>query len=175
MVAFWEEEKEEVKTIVELKEETTVNDVIQTTKETGIFETYKTTTHETVQVKSYATEVKEQDTVESDVLVAELDKQPEFSLSSIFSQVRTGSEERIKAAKTLSESIALNDKFIFVRELFGNQFNEYENALRTLDSMSSYTEAEQYCQQQLHAKFKWNDRPANVERFYVLLEKRFTN
>jgi hypothetical protein len=109
-------------------------------------------------------------------MVAELEtKQPEFSLSSIFDQVKTGSEERIKAAKTLSESIALNDKFIFVRELFGNQFNEYENALRTLEGMGSFDEAERYCQQQLQEKFKWNDRPANAEKFYAVLDRRFNS
>ena len=175
LVASWEEEEEEVvETIVAFKEETTVNDVIQANKETGLFETFNSI-QETVPLKPYIMETQTKETHESDVLIAELDnKQPEFSVSTIFDQVKTGSEERIKAAKTLSESIALNDKFIFVRELFGNQFNEYESALRLLDAMNSFADAENYCMQNLHGKFKWTDRPANAEKFFALLEKRFT-
>lgn len=179
LVAEDEPESSVVGTIVEFSEETTLNEVLQTRKETGLFEMFSNPHTETPAVASTYTAANSASPVvavaETDVMVAEIETpQPEFSLSSIFSQVRTPSEERTRSAKTLSESIALNDKFIFVRELFGNQFNEYEHALRHLDGLATYPEAEQYCRQYLEERFRWNERVTNAEKFYALLDKRFS-
>ena len=46
-------------------------------------------------------------------------------------------------------------------------------ALRQLDNLGSFTEAEQYCRQQLENRFHWNERQANADKFYALLDKRF--
>lgn len=173
-----EPETEVVSTIVEIRSETTLNDVLQTRKETGLFEMFgnqqEAPAPGSAPVQNGNNHLPVSDAAETDVLVAEIESnQPEFSLSNIFSQMRTPSEERTRTAKTLSESIALNDKFIFVRELFGNQFNEYENALRHLDNLNGFNEAEQYCRQYLEERFRWNERTANAEKFYALLDKRF--
>jgi hypothetical protein len=78
-----------------------------------------------------------------------------------------------KSTKTLSESIALNDKFIFVRELFGNQFSEYENALKHIDTLSSFTAVEQYCNNTLWNKFNWTERASAAGRFMDIIEKKY--
>jgi hypothetical protein len=78
-----------------------------------------------------------------------------------------------KVSKTFSESIALNDKFIFVRELFGNQFAEYEHGLKQLDAQSSFEAAQAYCNENLWNKFGWAKKTQAVTRFMELLQKRF--
>jgi hypothetical protein len=78
-----------------------------------------------------------------------------------------------KTSKTFSESIALNDKFIFVRELFGNQFAEYEQGLKNLDVQSSFEAAQAYCRENLWNKFSWSNKTQAVDRFMELLQKRF--
>jgi len=78
-----------------------------------------------------------------------------------------------KSSKTLSESIALNDKFIFVRELFGNQFAEYESALKHLDGLNNFKDAEQYCNNTLWNKFNWTERASAAGRFMDLIEKKY--
>jgi hypothetical protein len=78
-----------------------------------------------------------------------------------------------KTSKTFSESIALNDKFIFVRELFGNQFAEYEQGLKSLDAQSSFEAAQAYCRENLWNKFSWSNKTQAVTRFMELLQKRF--
>ena len=95
------------------------------------------------------------------------------SLNGIFKQQVNTETLNTKINKTLSESIALNDKFIFVRELFGNQFSEYENGLKQLETLNSYEQAESYCKERFSAKFNWNDRTSSVERFMIVLQKRF--
>ena len=79
-----------------------------------------------------------------------------------------------KTGKTLSESIALNDKFIFVRELFGNQFSEYETALKHLDTLSNFTSVEQYCNTTLWNKFNWTERGSAAARFMEVLKKKYS-
>ncbi len=95
------------------------------------------------------------------------------SLNEIFKPKVNTESLNTKMGKTLSESIALNDKFIFVRELFGNQFSEYENGLKQLETLNSYEQAESYCNERFRAKFNWNDRTSSVERFMIVLQKRF--
>jgi hypothetical protein len=95
------------------------------------------------------------------------------SLNDIFKPQTAVESLHSKASKTLSESIALNDKFIFVRELFGNHFGEYETGLKQLETMSSFVAAETYCKEKLWNKFNWNDKTAAVERFMSMLQKRF--
>ena len=117
--------------------------------------------------------------VKENVLVAEKEVKPiveqltPSSISDIFKPVTNTETVVSKNTKTLSESIALNDKFIFVRELFGNQFNEYDNALRILEKATSYDEAESYCNENFWNKFSWNDRTSATDRFKELLQKRF--
>ena len=76
-------------------------------------------------------------------------------------------------SKTFSETIALNDKFIFVRELFCNQFAEYELSLRQLDQQSNFISAEKYCKDNLWNKYNWSEKGQVAERFMNLLQKRF--
>ncbi|HNF49085.1 MAG TPA: hypothetical protein PKO18_06660 [Chitinophagales bacterium] len=78
-----------------------------------------------------------------------------------------------KVRKSLQELIMLNDKFVFVRELFGNQFAEYDTAIKSLENMNSLNDAENYCRNQLWTKFNWNDKVAYQMRFFDVLQKRF--
>ena len=116
--------------------------------------------------------------VKENVLVAEKEVKPVVeqltpsSISDIF-KPNIIITENSTATKTLSESIALNDKFIFVRELFGNQFNEYDNALRILEKTTSFDEADKYCKDNFWNKFNWSERTAATERFKEILHKRF--
>lgn len=95
------------------------------------------------------------------------------SLNDIFKPQTVAETLNAKVSKTLSESIALNDKFIFVRELFGNQFSEYENGLKQLDTLNSFELAENYCKEKLWNKFNWSAKTPSVERFMAVLQKRF--
>jgi len=95
------------------------------------------------------------------------------SLNDIFKPQTLVENITTKSNKTLSESIALNDKFIFVRELFGNQFAEYENALKYLDGLDTFVSAEQYCNTTLWNKFNWTERASAAGRFMDLIEKKF--
>lgn len=95
------------------------------------------------------------------------------SLNDVFKPQTATVSIKDNAVKTLSESIALNDKFIFVRELFGNQFAEYEKGLKQLDLLPSFSSADQYCKDNLWSKYNWSDKTVAVERFMEVLQKRY--
>ncbi len=95
------------------------------------------------------------------------------SLNEIFKPQTVLENVHTAISKTLSESIALNDKFIFVRELFGNQFAEYEKGLKQIDALNSFSAAENFCKDNLWNKFNWDTKTTAVDRFMDLLQKRF--
>lgn len=72
---------------------------------------------------------------EVETVVEELTPAP---FSQIFKPQTVLENVHTAISKTLSESIALNDKFIFVRELFGNQFAEYEKGLKQIDALKFF-------------------------------------
>ncbi len=96
------------------------------------------------------------------------------SLNDVFKPQTVAEVVNTSTSKTLSESIALNDKFIFVRELFGNQFSEYETALKHLDTLNNFTSVEQYCNNTLWNKFNWTERGSAAARFMDVLKKKFS-
>jgi hypothetical protein len=81
--------------------------------------------------------------------------------------------EQILNRKSLSESISLNDKFVFVRELFGSQFSEYENSLKEIDIFQNYQDALNFCNEILAKKYNWAERKSFADNFLDLLAKKY--
>ncbi|MEZ5026177.1 MAG: hypothetical protein R2739_06320 [Chitinophagales bacterium] len=109
------------------------------------------------------------------VLVAE-EEQEQVVYSSVKTEITSTTVADIVAktsAKSISDNITLNDKFIFVRELFGNQFSEYESALKQLDAYENFNQAERYCNNVLWNKFNWTSRGAAAARFMDILKNKF--
>lgn len=52
--------------------------------------------------------------------------------------------EPLEAARVHAPSFSLNDRFLFIRELFGNDSALFDKAMRTLPGFDSYEEAEVY-------------------------------
>ena len=70
---------------------------------------------------------------------------------------------------SLWDGIGINDRFLFVRELFGNNSSNFESAIDTIDQFNSIQEAVGY----LKMNFKWNKTEAS-QKFTGLIKRRFT-
>lgn len=81
--------------------------------------------------------------------------------------------ESIVNRKSLSEQIALNDKFIFVRELFASQFSEYESSIKEIDVFENYQDALDFCTNVLSVKYNWEAKKNISERFLNILNKKY--
>lgn len=71
--------------------------------------------------------------------------------------------------RTLREGLNLNDRYLFQRELFGNDKSRLDEAIAALDQLSNIQEAVGY----LKANFKWVRSEAS-ERFVQLVKRRFS-
>jgi len=68
------------------------------------------------------------------------------------------------------DGIGINDRFLFIRELFANSSAKFENTVAALDSLATIQDAVSY----LKMNFKWNKTEAS-QKFLVLVKRRFTN
>ena len=71
--------------------------------------------------------------------------------------------------KTLREGLNLNDRYLFQRELFGNDKSRLDETIAALDRLNNIQEAVSY----LKANFKWVRSEAS-ERFVQLVKRRFS-
>ena len=67
------------------------------------------------------------------------------------------------------DGIGINDRFLFIRELFSNNNANFESTVTALDKLSTIHEAVNY----LKMNFKWNKSEAS-QKFLDLVKRRFT-
>lgn len=91
-------------------------------------------------------------------------------------------EERVEVAavlqgapiRDLKKAIGVNDRFLFVNELFRGDENMYERSLKTINSFSIYPEAQYWIQRELKVKLSWPDNSEAVKIFDQLVKRRFS-
>ncbi len=75
--------------------------------------------------------------------------------------------------RDLKKAIGINDKFLFVNELFRGDDTMYERSIKTINGFSIYPEAEYWIKRELKLKLGWDDRNEVVKQFDQLVKRRF--
>jgi hypothetical protein len=75
-----------------------------------------------------------------------------------------------KPVTNIMNAIGLNDRFLYIRELFGNNSNSFENSVDHIDHLNNLLEAIDY----LEANFQWTKNEASL-KFMELVKRRFEN
>ncbi|MDE3144369.1 MAG: hypothetical protein KGL19_09460 [Bacteroidota bacterium] len=91
-------------------------------------------------------------------------------------------EERTELASALQSSpvrdlkkaIGLNDRYLFISELFRGDENMYERSIKTINNFSIYPEAEYWIQRELKVKLGWRDNKEAVRLFDQIVRRRFS-
>lgn len=91
-------------------------------------------------------------------------------------------EERIELAHVLTETpirdlkkaIGVNDRYVFLNELFRGDETMYERSIKTLNGFRIYQEAEYWINRELKIKLGWSDSNSIVRHFYQLVRRRFS-
>jgi len=78
---------------------------------------------------------------------------------------------RIK--KSMSEAISLNEKFEFIRELFGNNPVEYATAISLVDARDEHERAWNKLESEYAEKHKWDTKAAAVEKLKAAMKRRY--
>ena len=76
--------------------------------------------------------------------------------------------------KDLRKAIGINDRFVFISELFRGDEAMYERSIKTINSFNIYPEAEYWMNRELKIKLGWDDTRDIVVHFYHLVKRRFS-
>jgi hypothetical protein len=75
--------------------------------------------------------------------------------------------------KDLKQAISLNDKLLYVKDLFHGYSLAYAEVIDLLNKMPDFKSADAFLQHNYAVKNDWKNKQATVERFYQLLKRRF--
>jgi len=76
--------------------------------------------------------------------------------------------------RDLKKGIGVNDRFLFIRELFRGDETMYERSIKTINGFAIYPEAEYWIKRELKLKLGWDDRNEVVRQFDQLIKRRFS-
>jgi hypothetical protein len=91
-------------------------------------------------------------------------------------------EERVEVAtalqaspiRDLKKAIGINDRYLFVNDLFRGDENMYERSLKTINGFAIYPEAQYWIDRELKVKLSWPDNSETVVLFDQLIKRRFS-
>ena len=100
----------------------------------------------------------------------------EESLNDRLKQSNTELIERLKETpvKDLRKAIGINDRFLFINDLFRGDESMYERSIKTINSFNIYPEAEYWINRELKVKIGWNNDHSTVQHFDQLVKRRFS-
>ena len=104
------------------------------------------------------------------------DQQTGESLNDKLKQGKTELIEVLKETpvKDLRKAIGINDRFLFINELFRGDENMYERSIKTINSFNIFAEAEYWISRELKVKLGWNSDTETVLHFDQLVRRRFS-
>lgn len=76
--------------------------------------------------------------------------------------------------RDLKKAIGVNDRYLFVNDLFRGDENMYERSLKTINGFTIYPEAQYWIERELKVKLSWPDKSETVLLFDQLIKRRFS-
>ncbi len=76
--------------------------------------------------------------------------------------------------RDLRKAIGVNDRYLFINELFRGDEVAYERSIKTINGFSIYAEAEYWIQRELKVKNGWDTSNEMVKQFNQLIKRRFS-
>lgn len=76
--------------------------------------------------------------------------------------------------KDLKKAIGINDRFVFINELFRGDEAMYERSIKTINGFSIYPEAQYWMEREIKIKLGWDDSRPATQEFYALVKRRFS-
>jgi hypothetical protein len=102
------------------------------------------------------------------------------SITSINDKLKPGSPTELGSflkgtpVKELRKAIGVNDRFVFINELFRGDEPMYERSIKTINNFRILPEAEYWMERELKIKLGWDDSREIVQHFYQLVRRRFS-
>ncbi len=98
------------------------------------------------------------------------------SLNDRLKEVKIELSERLTETpiKDLRKAIGVNDRYLFLNELFRGDEAMYERSIKTIQNFSIFAEAEYWIKRELKVKLGWLDSDPTVKQFDSLVKRRFS-
>ncbi|HEY4150760.1 MAG TPA: hypothetical protein VGM41_17600 [Chitinophagaceae bacterium] len=113
--------------------------------------------------------------------------QPKKELNDIIGAQQASLNDRLKIERTeladllteapfkdLKKAIGINDRYVFVNELFRGDEAMYERSIKTINAFRILPEAEYWMERELKVKLAWDDGKTTTQHFYQLVKRRFS-
>lgn len=191
--AYEEEAKEDSK--VEAKEESKVTakeEFKEEPKEETTPERSTSISSEPVvnQVRIEEKEVRIEEPAEKEVTLNDLAKQAEakpsrpLTLNELIQQQKRAGLTNVQQFNTsasrgsetvvdLKTAVSLNDKLMFIKDLFNGYSLAYSEAIELLNRFDNFAESDAFLQTNYALKNNWATKPQTVEKLYSILRKKF--
>jgi len=76
--------------------------------------------------------------------------------------------------RELKKAIGVNDRYVFINELFRGDEPMYERSIKTINNFRILPEAEYWMERELKIKLGWDDGREITKHFYQLVRRRFS-
>ena len=73
----------------------------------------------------------------------------------------------------LKQAITLNDKLLYIKDLFNGYNLAYSEAIDILNRFNSFDEADQFLKSNYSVKNNWDSKQSTVDKLYELLRRRY--
>ena len=98
------------------------------------------------------------------------------SLNDLLARTNAKENEPVKAPiADLKQGISINEKLLFIRELFKGYNLAYSEAIDIVNKMNSFEAADSFLQSNYAVKNDWASKQTTVDQFYELLNRRFSH
>jgi hypothetical protein len=95
-------------------------------------------------------------------------------MSSQLKEKETRTEQlSIKPISDIKLAITLNDKLLYVKDLFNGYNLAYSEAIEILNRFNTFEEASRFLKTNYVTKNNWDSKPVTTEKFYELLKRRY--
>jgi hypothetical protein len=74
----------------------------------------------------------------------------------------------------LKAAITLNDKLLYIKDLFNGYSLAYSEAIEILNRFNTFEEANRFLNKNYIAKNNWDAKPETMDKFFALLKRRYS-
>jgi len=88
--------------------------------------------------------------------------------------IELASTFKTEPVKDLKKAIGINDRYVFISELFRGDEAMYERCIKTINNFRILPEAEYWMERELKLKLGWDESRESAKHFYQLVKRRFS-
>lgn len=115
-------------------------------------------------------------TIETTKVEVEVETAYKPTLNDILAGKNTGTRLNETSGNNITDlkaAINLNDKLLYIKDLFNGYNLAYAEAIDIANKMANFDAADNFFQKNYAVKNNWADKQATVDKFYLLLNRRF--